>query len=499
MKKAVRYLRFSHEGQSNSSIEKQELYTSQWLERNNVELIDTFVDAGHSAKSFERPDFRKLQRFLQKHHQNIDYLVVDQLDRFSRDAGDALGLIKDLQKKYNVQIVSASENITFDYNTPGSFFRTGLQMLLAEEDNINRTNKINGGIYTAKAKEGRYIHNLPPFGYKKEGYGKERGLVIEENKARLVRYIYDSFMSNISLSEIRRQAESMGFNFKGHSTIKNILKNPIYAGLQQVKEFKELPGGLYSAKHKPIIDPTIWHSAQEKIKEARRREPKLCEELPLRGVLKCHCGLPLTGAPSRGRLGGYYYYYKCQHKGHNNINAKKANKQMEAILESITLSREIVKDILINAKHRLEKETEQRLLLLKRKQTELEEQQKLYNSLEEKWLANQIDFSTYQRWSITLHESKNSLNSEVKLLNIDETAALQAIYDNVATLANLKSIYVSSSLPNKQVLLRTLFGNSLYYKEGSFHTSYINDLLKPHHKLREQGLLAYKGAKNNFE
>jgi site-specific DNA recombinase len=63
MKKAIRYLRFSHDGQSHSSIEKQELYTTQWLERNSVQLVDTFIDAGHSAKSFNRPDFKKLQAF----------------------------------------------------------------------------------------------------------------------------------------------------------------------------------------------------------------------------------------------------------------------------------------------------------------------------------------------------------------------------------------------------------------------------------------------------
>jgi site-specific DNA recombinase len=84
MKKAIRYLRFSHDGQSNSSIEKQELYTAQWIERNQVEIVDTFIDAGHSAKTFDRPDFIKLQAFVEQYHQMVDYLVVDQMDRFSR-------------------------------------------------------------------------------------------------------------------------------------------------------------------------------------------------------------------------------------------------------------------------------------------------------------------------------------------------------------------------------------------------------------------------------
>lgn len=46
MKKAIRYLRFSHIGQSNGSIEQQELYTDQWLKFNKVDLVDTFIDRG---------------------------------------------------------------------------------------------------------------------------------------------------------------------------------------------------------------------------------------------------------------------------------------------------------------------------------------------------------------------------------------------------------------------------------------------------------------------
>ena len=38
MKRATRYLRFSQLGQSNGSIERQELYTDQWLKFNNMTI-----------------------------------------------------------------------------------------------------------------------------------------------------------------------------------------------------------------------------------------------------------------------------------------------------------------------------------------------------------------------------------------------------------------------------------------------------------------------------
>src|ERR1700761_5662244 len=106
MKRAIRYLRFSNLGQSNGSIERQELYTDQWLGYNKVQLGGTFFERGKRAKTFDRPDFNKLQEFITKYYKNVDYLVVDQMDRFSRDAGEAMSMVKNLQRLYNIQIVS---------------------------------------------------------------------------------------------------------------------------------------------------------------------------------------------------------------------------------------------------------------------------------------------------------------------------------------------------------------------------------------------------------
>lgn len=219
MKRAIRYLRFSDKHQSNGSIERQELYTDQWIKNNHVELVDTFIDRGKSARTFDRPDFKKLEAFIRKHYRTVDYLLVDQLDRFSRDAGDAIKLVKKLQMEFNIQIVSVTEGITYDYTTPGSFFRTGLQLLLAEEDNINRSVKVRGGVYTAKAKEGRYIYKNPPFGYRKVGVGKERHLEIDEREADVVRFIYDSFLNGVPIYKIAEKAREMGYNRLGNVAI----------------------------------------------------------------------------------------------------------------------------------------------------------------------------------------------------------------------------------------------------------------------------------------
>lgn len=77
--------------------------------------------------------------------------------------------------------------------------------MLAEEDNINRSIKIRKGLYTAKAQEGRHLHRTPPFGYRKIGIGKKSHLVIDEDEARIVKFIYDSYLHGMPLYVIKKR------------------------------------------------------------------------------------------------------------------------------------------------------------------------------------------------------------------------------------------------------------------------------------------------------
>ncbi len=370
MKKGIRYLRFSREGQSNSSIERQDMATGHWCERNVCSIVDTFIDEGYSAKTFDRPDFKKLTEFISKYHRQVDYLVVDQMDRFSRDAGEALSLIKNLQRKYSIQIVSATEGITFDYNTPGSFFRTGLQFLLAEDDNINRAQKINAGIYAAKAREGRYIQGgAAPFGYTKVGVGKNRHLVINEDQAAVIKYIFNSYLRNTPQYIIKKTARDKGLTRTSNSVIKEMLSNPLYTGHQFVKAWKEHPGGLFPAKHEAIIDMITWQKVQDKLKKKPRTKVCVADEIPLRGVLFCHCKKLLTGAPSINRTGKAYYYYKCQTSSHNNISAIKAHAQLNDALSYMSLPEKLAMAIKEKSGEILEQRMAENKKLLQKKKT----------------------------------------------------------------------------------------------------------------------------------
>lgn len=89
----------------------------------------------------------------------------------------------------------------------------------------------------------------------------------------------------------------------------------------------------------------------------------LDDELPLRGVLKCHCGQPLSVAPSRGKGENWYYCYKCKHSRHNNISAKKAHEQLLEIFHLMSLSGEQISIIKATAEKSLDKKFKENRLI----------------------------------------------------------------------------------------------------------------------------------------
>jgi site-specific DNA recombinase len=471
MKRGIRYLRFSSTGQSNCSIESQDLQTAPWFIRNQVELVDTFIDEGHSARTFDRPDMKKLNDFIKRYHRDVDYLVVNDFSRFSRDAGEALVAVKQLQQKYGVQIVSVGAGITYDYNDNDSFFRTGLDFLLAEEDNRRRINHIKGGIYASK-KEGRYL-GPAPIGYLNSKDGRKPILVVDAERAPSIQYIFRAFLSDVPNYIIKAEAKKLGLKLQGNSAIPRILTNPVYTGLIKVKAFKSHPEEMVEGLHEPIIDRVDWMNVQDKLNPKRKPVQIIHDEFPLRGVLLCHCGKPLTGAPSRGKSGRYFNYYKCQHSRHNNINANKAHDQLQQIFSYLNWPDYIYTAVHEKSKQLMEEKLHSDKLTLKRKSSELAQTEEKLHSVEEKWILEQMNYETYQRWHKNLSNDRFRLKADIEQLSRNQDDIWNLLDKELYRLKYMDKMYEAASTVEKQQLVRLVFDSRLYYQDRTYRTPYI--------------------------
>ncbi len=271
------------------------------------------------------------------------------------------------------------------------------------------------------------------------------------------------------------------------------MSNPVYAGMLQVKPFKEYPGGLFPAIHEPIIDKTTWRIVQQKMKKPEKIRTVIDDNIPLRGILKCHCGNPVSGAASRGKAGKYFYYYKCRFPKHNNISAIKAHDQLLGAFELMSLSERRIKEVKSGAEKAIETEMKENRKRLKDKKSLLEQEKEKLYSLEEKWIKNEIGRDTYERWYTTLNENILDLDAAVERLGNDDSKAFSILSKNFDLLTDMKYVYQESDTLEKREFVSTVFDNNLYYQEGIYRTPTMMRMFAHNAlKMREKNYLIYE-------
>ena len=99
----VIYARYSSEKQKEESIEGQLRECKVFSKRNNIHIVDTYIDRALSAKTDNRPSFQKMIKDSAK--KGFDVIIVWKLDRFARNRYDSAHY-KSVLRKNSVKVVS---------------------------------------------------------------------------------------------------------------------------------------------------------------------------------------------------------------------------------------------------------------------------------------------------------------------------------------------------------------------------------------------------------
>lgn len=108
MKTAVIYARYSSERQTEQSIEGQVHVCNEYAQRNNILILDTYIDRAMTGTNDNRTDFQRMLKDSAK--QGWDYVLVYKLDRFSRNKYE-MAMHKKTLRDNGVKLLSAMENI----------------------------------------------------------------------------------------------------------------------------------------------------------------------------------------------------------------------------------------------------------------------------------------------------------------------------------------------------------------------------------------------------
>ena len=492
MKKAYQYIRISEEDQSNFSLSGQEKMNNDFAEKHTIEVVEKFIDDGYSAKNFDRPNWKALEKALSQNKNKIDYLIVTKYDRLIRNAAEGLAFIEKLEQKWNIKLLSVMENFFIDPHSP-YFFKMRADLLVnAEFERRVISDRSKFGIWSAKT-QGRFL-GPAPIGYKNARDDEDKPiLLVDHDEKGIIEDIYKDFLDGAAFPVILKKARDKGFKLKGHDALYRILSNHVYGGLILAPSYKDEKTKVVKGIHDAIIPSEIFWQAYYKLKDQMRPQgPKLIDDnVPLRGFIQCQsCGALLTGGKSRGRS-AFYYYYRCKSCNGENYSANKVHNEIGEILNYLSLEPAFIEAIKTESEMRLDMSLKDRNHRLQKATSEHANLSEKIDALEEKYILNKINQSTYDKWYPTFAKELNNKAVEITNLKQDDSKSRE-LYDKVLPhLADLNWIYNGADVGEKQDFLKGIFLGGFTKEKVGGRTEMLNPIFYPN-SLKIGGLLRIK-------
>jgi DNA invertase Pin-like site-specific DNA recombinase len=265
-----------------------------------VLVADRYDDGGHSGGTLDRPALKRLLADIEAGR--VDIVVVYKIDRLSRALMDFAKLVEVFDRR-NVTFVS----ITQSFNTTTSMGRLTLNVLLSfaqfEREVIGERIRDK---FAASRRKGMWMGGWMPLGYDVI----DRKLVINEDEAALVRWIFQRFMAVGSITLLLKELTAKGARAKqsrpfDKTRLYKLLHNQVYQGMAVHK------GVAHPGEHQAIIDQDLWHKVHAVMSgNARVRGNRTRAQTPalLKGLVFGPTGKAMTPTHTRKR-GRLYRYY----------------------------------------------------------------------------------------------------------------------------------------------------------------------------------------------
>jgi site-specific DNA recombinase len=229
-KTAAAYARFSSDLQKDRSIDDQFSLCERYAKREGVKIVARFFDRAKSGASmFDRDGLIDLREAAKR--REFDAIIVESLDRLSRDQEDLAGLYKRL-KHYGVEILTVNEGVT----TP---IHVGIRGLVGSLFLADLGNKIKRG-HDGRVQKG-FVPGAVTYGYDRVP-GEPGKRVINEHEAEVVRRIFREYAEGTSPRAIAEALTREGIptpdgrtnwnhqTFVGGSYKRGIIGNRMYIG-----------------------------------------------------------------------------------------------------------------------------------------------------------------------------------------------------------------------------------------------------------------------------
>ncbi len=297
------------------SLEAQKQYYKNLIESNeDFIFVGIYADTASGLKKKDRVQFGELIKDCKK--KKIDIIYTKSISRFARNTLDFLEDIRKL-KKMGVDVYFENERIWL--KDERSELTMTIYATVAQEESVSKSRITRWGLVSGFKSGTSKLANRVCYGYKQDEDGN---LVIDEEQAKNVKWIFNLYLQGYSLSGIakelskRRILSPTGKETWTSASIDKLLGNEKYIGQallqkthvpnvldqKQKKNNGELTKYVYENNHVGIIDIETFEAVQaEKARRTNvvssehgkqiRKNTRYSSGNSLSGKIKCgECG-----------------------------------------------------------------------------------------------------------------------------------------------------------------------------------------------------------------
>lgn len=474
MREAILYIRVSTDEQADKgySLKHQEERLQKYCEMQGYKVVDVFRE-DYSAKTFNRPQFTKLLSYLKKIRSRPELLLFTKWDRFSRNTGDAYGMINTLNK---LGVDPQAIEQPLDLTIPENKIMLAFYLAAPEVENDRRALNVFVGMRRAK-KEGRWMATAPR-GYKNITTEEGKRIIIPSDDADTMRWAFKQLATgNFHLDVIRQLCNKKGLKC-GRDNFWKIVKNPVYCGKIFIPAYKDEEAIIVRGIHEPLISEELFEQVQD-VLSGKKRLPyssRTKEEFPLRGFLTCpSCGKNLTGSASKGGSGIRHFYYHCTNGCPERRKAIEINNSFNGKLETVVFDAEIEQLYNDITKDVFKQKLSTKDISKSQIETEIRKNRERINNAQQLMLDGEITADDYREIKKRYEPIIDKLVKEQIETESIDIEFKRYLKKGLCLVKNLPNAYSKGNAKDKQVILRSILKENLQIENNEVRTGALND------------------------
>jgi site-specific DNA recombinase len=475
MNNVLLYVRVSTDEQADKgySLRDQEQKLLSYCQMNNLNVLGIYKE-DYSAKSFKRPEFKKLLDFCKKNKRNINQLLFIKWDRFSRNTAESYMMISN----FNALAIKVNAiEQPLDMTIPEQGLMLAVYLSIPEVENHRRSLNVISGMRRA-LKEGRYTGSAPK-GYSKVKDQSKKPILVPNADAALIQETFELMSTGV----FTQKQVMVKMNAKGLKTSKTpfsmLLRNPIYYGAIFIKAYNDEVETTIQGIHEPIITKRLFDDVQDVLNKKRKdfhiNRKKQNPKFPLRGFLRCpKCNNSLTASTSKGRT-KHYDYYHCISPCKGRYKIEDADLWISSFFKAIDFNNAIKPLFQDIVKEKLNNKFESKKLGPKHYENVKNIKLKI-EKLHDMYIDGEIEkkdyVSTKFRYQNILEELRNKETN-----SIDQKDILKLYNNAINKLDGLSLSYTNATIEEKRLLIGSIFQNQIYFENKKVRTTDLNPFI----------------------